>query len=331
MLSDSVLLASLFRLASDRIFFFGANAPSGQDATHNFVYEDAINTFSFLNLSGFNQDFDIKQYLGFTDRFFAPDIKQEIFGPFNIGNKVAESIIVDAPNTFKFFRHDSPFNEALKVAFNANNTLTGTQTLIIQQERDAEDEFSFSSIVDASASTYTRGPSQSVIKQHLTYHVTGGDCPAEKIYRPFVGDTPDPDFGTIAETPPTLSTGTLRFELSLPPAPLTSITLKNPEFLNTDELQFTRIDRRTRGGDRKLFSDQDWGTVQTLRLRVEKLCDKDADEIISFLNQSNGREVTLFDWEGRQWPGLIINSSTEVFTDENETTTFDIVFEGQAS
>jgi hypothetical protein len=329
-LTDSVTLSSIFKLASDRLFFFGANAPTGQAVSHNFVYRTIVDAFSFESLSGFNQEFDVVQYLGFTPRFFAPDIRQELFGPLGAGNKVAESFVVDATNTFSFLRHDSPFNEALVRAYNAGNLFGFTSTIFVHQIEDAEDTFSFQSIVDASSSSYTRPATHGVIKQHLTFHVTRNDCGPEKIYTPFVGDTPDPDFPAISEIPPTLGTGTLRFELSIPPAPLTSITLKNPEFSNADELRFTRLDRRTRGGDRKLFSDQDWGTVQTLRLRVARLCDKDADEIINFLNVSNGRQVTLFDWEGRQWPGLILNASTEVFTDENDTTTFDIVFEGQA-
>jgi hypothetical protein len=325
MLSDTLILASIFRLASDRLFFFGALGPTGQEATHNFVILSIANAFSFTSVTGFNQSFDIIQYLGFTDRFFAPDIIQELFGPLGAGNKVAEATVIDAVNTFSFNLHDSPYNEALGRAYNVSNTLTGTESLIILVNLDAENEFGFSNVVDAASSTYTRPATHSVIRQSLTYHITGSDCPAEKTYSPFVGDTPDPNFGTMSETPPTLGAGTMRFELA---SPSTILTLKNPEFQNTDDLQFTRIDRKTRGGDRKLYSDQDWGTVQTLRLRVEKLCAVDADMVIDFLNISNGLEVSLFDWEGRQWDGLILNSDTDVFTDENETTTFDIVFEG---
>lgn len=327
-LTDSVVLASIFRLASDRVFFFGANAPTGQAASHNYFYEDATNTFSFVSISGFNQEFDVKQYLGFTDRFFAPAIQQTLFGPLGFGSKVAESFVVDATNNFSFFRHDSPFNEALKRAQTLGNVFSFTSSAIIQSRIDVDQEFTWSSVVDSASSSYGRQVNQIGIKQNLTYHITGSDCPAEKIYRPFVGDGDDGNFTPPSEVPPTLSDNTMKFELNIPPAPTTTLVLKNPEFQNVDELQFTRIDRKTRGGDRKLFSDQDWGQLQTLRLRVEKLCDKDADEIINFLNASMGRTVTLFDWENRQWSGLISSSNTDVFTDENETTTFDIVFDG---
>lgn len=326
MLSDALTLASVFRLVSHRVFFFGANAPSGQEATHNFIILDIGNTFSFDSLTGYNQEIDVKQYLGFTDRFFAPGISQSI--GFNLGQKVAESFVVDASNTFGFLRHDSPFNEALKRAYNLGNTFGWTEELVIHQEVDAENAFGWSNIVSSSASTYDRTSTHSVIKQNLTYHITGGACPAEKIYRPFVGDGPNGDFTPPSETAPTIGTGVVKFEYTPPSLPTVTWTIKDPEFSNVDELKFTRIDRTTRGGDRKTYSDQDWGTTQTLRMRISKLCTQDADEVIVFLNQSNGRLVTFFDWEGRQWSGIILTSNTEVLTDENETTTFELVFEG---
>ena len=327
--TNEVELATLFRLASDRLFFFGANAPTGQAVSHNYFYEDAINTFNFESLSGFNQEFDIIQYLGFSDRFFAPPIAQTVFGPLNAGNKVAESIVVDATNTFSFFRHDAPFFEALKQTYNISNTLTGTQGLYRHEIQDVDDLFSFESIVSSAASTYDRPATHGVIRQHLTYHVTGGDCPAEKIYRPFVGDSPETEYPAVSEIPPTLGSATLTFELNIPLAPTQTLTLQNPVFGNQDDLRFTRVDRKTRGGQRKLYSDQDWGTVQRLSFRVEKLCSQTTDNVIAFLNAANGFAVTLIDWENRQWTGVIVSADTEVFTDENDTTTFDIVFEGE--
>jgi len=320
--TSDVSLASFNLLVANRIFYFGTFGPGGQELTSNFVYETASNAFSFTSESGYNQTIDVIQYLGFTVRQFA-DANNSL--RLNLNQKVAEAYVVDVSNEFHFLRHDDPFFEALKRVYNVSNTML-TDAVFRHVTEDAENAFSFVELADMSGTEFVRDFTQSCIKQHLSYSISGSSCPAEKIYSPFVGDSDDATYPAVSETPPTLGDGTLKFEYNPPLSPTVTLLLRNPDFGNTDERLFTKVDRQTRGGDRKIFSDLSWPNAQTLRFGVKNVCPADADEILSFMNQSRGQTVTLFDWENRQWSGLIMNES-EVFQD-TDGTTFDIVFEG---
>lgn len=90
------------------------------------------------------------------------------------------------------------------------------------------------------------------------------------------------------------------------------------------------MDRVTRGGDRKIFSDLGWGSTQSFELTITNICNTTVtiDNIIDFLNTSLGEEIGLLDWENRQWKGIIVAPETEV-TPTTTGHTVRIVFEGE--
>ncbi|MCI0563569.1 MAG: hypothetical protein MN733_34275, partial [Nitrososphaera sp.] len=295
---DSVATSPIYRAAANRIFFFGAYAPGGQLATHNFVYEAVANEFTFDSETGYDFEDDLIQFLGFTTYYHAGSFGNYI----GFQSTVARGFIATATNTFDWIEHDN--GDSLSRAHPTSNTLVLTQTATGGFEQDIFDDMGLGDTVDASNTTFGRPVTHQVIKQHVSYTIQGVACP-EKEYTPYVGSSDDATYPAVSVTPPTLGTGT--FTLTHPAvSPTTTLVLKNPTFGNTDIIRFTRIDRRTRGGDRKLFSDLDWGKTQTLELTVINICEPEIDEIIDFLNTSLGQLIGLLDWENRQWEGVII-------------------------
>jgi hypothetical protein len=92
---------------------------------------------------------------------------------------------------------------------------------------------------------------------------------------------------------------------------LYGVDLPAPNFTDREELSLTRIQRKTRGGDLKTFSDDQWPKVRTFRYKFDNLTLELVEEFHTFLNQSLGRSITLIDHENRQWNGYIVNPQGE--------------------
>jgi hypothetical protein len=302
---------TFFRLAADRVFFAGAFPASGQEATHNYVSEIVSNTIGFAGITGYDQERDITQYLGFTPRTFKSlgNSFQFIFN-----EHVGVLTLLPVTNTM--------LTDDVERWYNATNTML-TDAVVGVSFEDVYNDFELADVTDSTDTDPQRGPTHSVIKQSVAFSISGVTCP-EKEYTPYVGDGPS-DIPAPSVTPPTLGTGTLTMLVRDTPA--VTVTMKNPEFGNTDTITFAQIDRVTRGGDRKVFADIDWVDAQTFRLTVTRLCDVDAEAMVDFLNNSLGHVVILTDWENRQWAGLIITPETNVINDLGGMTV-EIVFEG---
>ena len=144
-----------------------------------------------------------------------------------------------------------------------------------------------------------------------------------------IGNSDDTTYDEVPAAAPTLGQGVLT--LTYPRVtPTLTLVLKNPEFGNLDVIRFTKVDRRTRGGDRKFFTDSGWGSTQSFELEITNVCDTTAtiDEILEFLNTSLGGEVGLLDWENRQWKGIIVAPETDVIPQVGGHTVR-IIFEGE--
>ena len=90
-----------------------------------------------------------------------------------------------------------------------------------------------------------------------------------------------------------------------------SITLRAPLFSDREELFLERISRKTRGGDLKVYRDEQWAKIRTFRYKFDGL---DADKVLEmfqFLHLSLGLKVTLVDHEGLTWEGYIVNPQGE--------------------
>lgn len=328
MLSDSAEVASVFRLAADRLFFFGAfGSPDGgdageigQEAVHNYIF-DSVSNLVFAgaeaNISGYDYEDDIIQYLNFTPRYFAPELFNTIFTN-SASNRIGVATSLTVQNDFAWLNHDDrpefpPFPDyALKQVQALTDSII-TQVVSAEQIQDAENFFSLDDLIDSSASTYDRDDTQSVIKQSVSIKITGPGavCPIEKTYSPLKGSSDDTTYPDISVTPPTLGKATLT--LTYPRiTPTTTLVMKNPAFGNSDTITFTKIDRTLRGGERIFFSDSKWGETQVFELLLERVCDPAFDQLLNFLNESIGKEIGLLDWENRQWKGIILGPNTSI-------------------
>ncbi len=84
-----------------------------------------------------------------------------------------------------------------------------------------------------------------------------------------------------------------------------SVTLRNPDFGNTESLDIRRINRKTRGGDLVCFRDPAWPKADTIEYKFSYLKEDDLGKLRSFMKLTLGLDVTLLDYEGRTWVGVI--------------------------
>jgi hypothetical protein len=147
----------------------------------------------------------------------------------------------------------------------------------------------------------------------------------EKSYSPFIGSGSP---GAPPTTPPTLGAATLT--LTYPYiAPTTTLVLRNPEFQNKESLNFNRINRETRGGTLAVYADPDWPKAKVLTLTLRHLKQTQVDALLTFLQESLGKEIGLLDHENRQWRGIILNPDAEIAHVSREDRTVELQFEGE--
>lgn len=300
--AGAVVVIGVSLPTANRLFF-----PNGASATHNYVERASSNTLGWNAAQGvgYNQQHDITQYLGWTCRSFHPAANS--LG-WNNGQRVGDSYAFPSFNEFGIVCKGTKVDPA-------SNSLSLDQTATHTQQEDTSNSLSLDDALDYSATSQTEPSSSGFIKQHVTFSVSGGsgDC-GDKAYDPHVGSSEDTTYTAPSGTAPTLGSGTLT--LTYPPmSPTHMLTLDNPSFGNTDSVQYTRIDRVTRGGERKIYTDSTWGKVETLRFTKSNVCLLTAEQIVDFINTSLGKEINLLDWEGRNWRGVIVEPDTDVTED----------------
>lgn len=148
-------------------------------------------------------------------------------------------------------------------------------------------------------------------------------------YNPFVGANGDDGATTPpSTTPPVLGNSTLTLTFPFM-TPTTTLVLRNPEFGDTHDLAFSRINRTSRGGTLIVFADPEWPKTQTLRVTVEALTDAQTDSFLAFLAQSLGQEIGLLDWHNQQWRGIVTTPEAEVTDGGNCRKNISFEFEGE--
>lgn len=92
----------------------------------------------------------------------------------------------------------------------------------------------------------------------------------------------------------------------------TTLTLPSPEFGNGETLEFTRINRKTRGGDLMVFRDNTWPKDDVLSFNFERLTEQQSQDLLRFLAHSLGKDITLTDHESRKWIGYVLTPTGNV-------------------
>ncbi len=108
----------------------------------------------------------------------------------------------------------------------------------------------------------------------------------------------------------------------------TSITLRNPDFGNRETLDIRRISRKTRGGDLVVYRDPDWPKIDTVIYKFSYLFPDDQTRLRSFMKLTLGVDVTMLDYEGRTWTGVITDVTGDFSQEERENYVVGFKFEG---
>lgn len=109
----------------------------------------------------------------------------------------------------------------------------------------------------------------------------------------------------------------------------TTITLPRPEIGNTKRLDFTRINRRSRGGDLIVFRDPSWPKTITLALTFNWLKETDKTVLFQFMLDNLGKEVEYRDHYGKVWDGFIMTPTAQVTRESKNNRTITLEFQGQ--
>jgi hypothetical protein len=284
---------------------FGAAGDTTAEALYFEVAHDLFST-STANPDAYRE---IQEWLGFTERTHK-NIALALFRNAEPGIVTIAEVV----NVANYLFTNPAENNKVLWAHNISNDL-GFGSIIVQAfDNDIVERLGLSGVLDSAASGYGRTVTEGgFLKQSIALTVTGNACREEE-FAPLIGDSDDESFDDMLTTAPALTEGdtlTLTYPYD---SPTLTLVLQNPEFGNTDTFSFTRIDRKTRGGDSKIFSDAKWAKWERLELKVQGIdpCVTTLEEIATFLNSSLGKEIGLADWEGRKWKGLIIAPQTQI-------------------
>lgn len=83
--------------------------------------------------------------------------------------------------------------------------------------------------------------------------------------------------------------------------------VRKPDFDNSTKLEFSRINRRSRGGDLIIYRDPMWPESITLMMSFSLLSPTDKDNFKRLFKVSLGELVRYDDYLGQSWSGIILN------------------------
>lgn len=131
-----------------------------------------------------------------------------------------------------------------------------------------------------------------------------------------------PNFTQLKEAVP-VGTTDVRFVFGS-----TTLHLPRPQPANTQRFDFTRINRRTRGGDLILYSSPMWPKTKTLGMQFILYGENRAQEVLQFLELTAGKRVNFFDHYGNTWLGFIMTPTSQIVQDDRMSKSINIEFQG---
>lgn len=273
---------------------------------------DPLELIQTIQLSGI-RSFSISDLLTFTQQIsINKNVTINLTSFLSLAQEVGRVFDLSAANILDLV-------QVAERIFSVSSVLNLTQAVIVQSPKEAENTFSLVQAINLLAeftrsASNTLGLSQTVGLRFATIDT----CQ----YDPQVGTggftTTDPTFGiaTLTLTHPFVT-------------PTTTLVLRNPNFGNTENFQFSRINRESRGGTLLVFRDPTWPKREALAITVDFLKQQQKLDLLAFFQTSLGQEIGLLDNENRQWKGIIVNPDSEVthVGKDNYSVTFE--FEGE--
>jgi hypothetical protein len=108
----------------------------------------------------------------------------------------------------------------------------------------------------------------------------------------------------------------------------TTHVFRRPDLGNTDDLNFQRINRRSRGGDINIFRDTEWPKTETQSLKFTFTKESDLRRLLNFIGFTLGQIIQYVDHEGVTWEGVIQNPTAEGTQTGRSIYEISIIFEG---
>lgn len=105
------------------------------------------------------------------------------------------------------------------------------------------------------------------------------------------------------------------------------ITLPAPMFQNVEGLEFNMINDQSRGGDMIVFRDAAWPKTKTFNFRYTALKHEQREAVIQFTRKNIGKLVTMVDYEGRSFVGVIRNPDLSIAERGRGLHEIEIIFE----
>jgi hypothetical protein len=108
-------------------------------------------------------------------------------------------------------------------------------------------------------------------------------------------------------SPPTVPTVKCRFTYGA-----FTFDVRKPDFDNSKTLSYTRLNRRSRGGDLIIYRYSGWPASITLKMKFSTLSETDKNNFLTLFKVSIGRQIVYRDYLGQDWAGIIMNPATDV-------------------
>lgn len=286
------------------------------------IFEVLVDDFLFFEhgLKNIPRQEDVSSFLLFTEKVGVSPIRIEVVQTFFIGQTAkAQNAIRNIGVTqnlhFETFTAKGPYVSVVDFFFmtddieiyeydSVSHTLVFTESIVADIAKPASN-----TLVFTQSATYNIIRSISVVD---TFQMS-----------PFAsGYMEKCDFiatGEVALTSPytiSLSFGS------------TTIVLRNPDFGEGQGFEASRINRKTRAGDILIFRDPSWPKSKILRYTFSHLNETQAHQLIDFVENTLGQEITLVDFEGRTWLGIIRTPATNIIQQARKSFSAEFEFEG---
>lgn len=91
-----------------------------------------------------------------------------------------------------------------------------------------------------------------------------------------------------------------------------SFSVHQPDFNNSESLEFSRVKRTSRAGDLIIFRDNKWPQSQILKLTFSWLKESEKEKFRTLVQISLGQLITYVDHFGQTWSCIITNPQTDI-------------------
>lgn len=106
-----------------------------------------------------------------------------------------------------------------------------------------------------------------------------------------------------------------------------TLTLPAPEFGNQEKFETLRINRKSRGGDLKIFRATYWPRTKVLSLSWNYLDRNKRNAILLFLRKNLGKQVVLYNYDNSIYTGVIRTPEGEFIENQSGLHTLKLEFE----